>query len=94
MSHHFLSTREAAASIVGNPEVVTGLMGEKQEAVIQVFADLQPDSTTFSGYKWSSSDGPQLKISSGTTTSVRVKVEERSPITFVLPILRDVSGIY
>ncbi|WP_375498169.1 NHLP bacteriocin system secretion protein [uncultured Nostoc sp.] len=90
----FPITREAAASVVGNPEVVTGLMGEKQEAVIQVFADLQPDSTTFSGYKWSSSDGPQLKISSGTTTSVRVKVEERSPITFVLPILRSVSGIY
>lgn len=90
----FPITREAAASLVGNPEVVAGLVGEKQEAVIQVFADLQPDSTTFSGYKWSSSDGPHLKISSGTTTSVRVKVEERSPITFVLPILRSVSGIY
>ncbi|MEH1843150.1 MAG: NHLP bacteriocin system secretion protein [Nostoc sp.] len=90
----FPITREAAASVVGNSEVVTSLMGEKQEAVIQVFADLQPDSTTFSGYKWSSSDGPQLKISSGTTTSVRVKVEERSPITFVLPILRSFSGIY
>ncbi|KAB8315267.1 NHLP bacteriocin system secretion protein [Tolypothrix campylonemoides VB511288] len=89
----FPITREAAASVVGNPEVVAGLVGEKQEGVMQVFADLEPDSTTHSGYKWSSSTGPQLKISSGTTTVVRVKVEERAPITFVLPILRSVSGI-
>lgn len=90
----FPITREAAASVIGNPEVVAGLVGEKQEGVMQVFADLNQDSTTFSGYKWSSSKGPRLKISSGTTTAVRVKVEERAPITFVLPILRSVSGIY
>lgn len=90
----FPITREAAASVVGNPEVVAGLVGEKQEGVMQVFADLEHDSTTFSGYKWSSSTGPRLKISSGTTTFVRVKVEERAPITFVLPILRSTSGIY
>ncbi|WP_414582707.1 NHLP bacteriocin system secretion protein [Scytonema sp. PCC 10023] len=90
----FPITKEAATSVVGNPEVVAGLVGDKQEGVMQIFADLKPDSATFSGYKWSSSTGPQLKISSGTTTVVRVKVEERAPITFVLPILRSVSGIY
>ena len=61
---------------------------------MQVYGDLELDSTTPSGYKWSSSKGPHLKISSGTTTVVRVKVEERAPITFVLPILRSTSGIY
>ncbi|MGJ5676694.1 MAG: NHLP bacteriocin system secretion protein [Nostochopsis sp.] len=90
----FPITKEAAASEVGNSEIVAGLVAEKQEGLIQVFSDLQPDSSTPSGYKWSSSKGPQLKISSGTTTVVRVKVEERAPITFVLPILRSVSGIY
>jgi len=61
---------------------------------MQVVADLHPDSTTFSGYKWSSSKGPELNISSGTTTTVRVTIEERAPITFILPILRSSSGIY
>ncbi|MBD1930384.1 MULTISPECIES: NHLP bacteriocin system secretion protein [Cyanophyceae] len=89
----FPITKESAANVVGNPEVVEGLMSDKQEGVMQVSADLKLDSTTFSGYNWSSSKGPQLKISSGTTTVVRVKVEERAPITFVLPILRSVSGI-
>ncbi|KYC43090.1 NHLP bacteriocin system secretion protein [Scytonema hofmannii PCC 7110] len=90
----FPITREAAASVVGNSEIVEGLVSQKQEGLIQVFADIEQDSTTFSGYKWSSSTGPQMKISSGTTTIVRVQVEERAPITFVLPILRSFSGIY
>ena len=90
----FPITKEAAASVVGNSEIVAGLVSDKPEGLMQVVANLQPDSTTFSGYKWSSSRGPQLKISSGTTTSVRVTVEERAPITFILPILRSSSGIY
>ena len=90
----FPITKEAAANEVGNPEVVEGLVSQKQEGLMQVFADLKTDSTTFSGYKWSSSTGPRLSISPGTTTVVRVKVEERAPITFVLPILRSFSGIY
>jgi HlyD family secretion protein len=90
----FPITKEGAASVVGNPEVVEGLVSQKQEGVIEVFANLDTDFKTFSGYKWSSSAGPQLKISSGTTTLVRVKVEERAPITYVFPILRSFSGIY
>jgi HlyD family secretion protein len=90
----FPITQEAATSVVGNPEVVQGLVSDKQEGVMQVFADLKPDTTTFTGYQWSSSQGPNLKISPGTTATVRVKVEERAPITFVLPILRSSSGIY
>ncbi|MGI0489137.1 NHLP bacteriocin system secretion protein [Pantanalinema rosaneae CENA516] len=90
----FPVTTEAAASVVGNPEVVKGLVADKQDGVIQVVADLKPDAHTQSGYAWSSSQGPSLKLSSGTTTTVRVTVEERAPITFVLPILRSYSGIY
>ena len=90
----FPISKESAAAEVGNAEVVEGLLSQQKEGLIQVFSDLELDSTTPSGYKWSSSTGPQTKISSGTTTLVRVKVEERAPITFVLPILREYSGIY
>ena len=90
----FPITTEAAANVVGNPQIIAGLVPETQPVVIQVSANLKPDSETFSSYQWSSSSGPELKISSGTTTSARVKVEERSPISFVFPILRSLSGIY
>jgi HlyD family secretion protein len=90
----FPITTEAAASVVGNEQIITGLVPETEPVVIQIAAKLAPDPETFSGYEWSSSSGPQLKISSGTTTSARVKVEERTPISFVFPILRSISGIY
>ncbi|MBD2564691.1 MULTISPECIES: NHLP bacteriocin system secretion protein [Nostoc] len=90
----FPITKEAAASEVGNAEVVEGLVSQQKDGLIQIFSDLEIDPSTPSGYKWSSSTGPRLAVSSGTTTVARVKVEERAPITFVLPILRSVSGIY
>jgi HlyD family secretion protein len=90
----FPITKEAAAKVVGNPEVVEGLASTPQEGLMQVSATLNADSTTFSGYQWSSSSGPNLKISTGTTTVVRVKLDERAPITYIFPILRSVSGIY
>jgi HlyD family secretion protein len=90
----FPISKEAAAKVIGNSEVVEGLVSDKEQGVLQVFATPYEDSDTFSGYKWSSSSGPNLKVSSGTPTSVRVKVEERAPVTFILPILRSISGIY
>ncbi|WP_019503708.1 NHLP bacteriocin system secretion protein [Pleurocapsa sp. PCC 7319] len=90
----FPITTEAAANVVGNPQIIAGLVPETEPVVIQISAKLDLNPRTFSGYEWSSSEGPKLKISSGTTTSARVKVEERAPISFVFPILRSISGIY
>jgi len=87
----FPVTREGASSLVGNPELVQSLMSRGPQ--LEVFTELQPDTSTFSGYRWSSSKGPGLQMTPGTTSSVRVTVEERAPITFVFPILRSWSGI-
>ncbi|MDM9585785.1 NHLP bacteriocin system secretion protein [Nostoc sp. GT001] len=88
----FPVTKEGALSVVGSSEFVQGLMSQGLQILIT--ARLQPDTSTVSRYKWSSSKGPEMKVTSGTTTSVQVTVEERAPITFVLPILRSWSGVY
>jgi len=88
----FPVTKEGASSVVGGLEVLQGLTTEGPQ--IQVFAELQPDPSTKSRFKWSSSKGPETQVTSGTTTSVRVKVDEQSPISFVFPILRSWSGMY
>jgi HlyD family secretion protein len=90
----FPISKEAASKVVGNSEMVAGLISDKQQGVIEVVSTLNTDPNTFSGYQWSSSAGPKMKISPGTTSTARVKVEDRAPITFVLPILRSASGIY
>ena len=87
----FPITQKGAASLIGNPDILPGIMTQGPQ--IAIFTELKPDTSTVSGYKWSSSQGPNLKITPGTTSSVRIKIEEKAPITFVLPILKDWSGM-
>ena len=89
----FPVTSEGAISMVGNAEIAQQLMGEAGGKV-EVIAELKINSQTLSGYQWSSSQGPALEISPGTTTTTRVTIEERSPISFILPIIREWTGIY
>lgn len=89
----FPITRAGAAAEVGNPEVIEGLTAQ-QGSLMQITSELKTDPSNLSGYQWSSSAGPEMELSPGTTTTVRVKVDERAPITFVFPILRSTSGIY
>ncbi len=85
-------TAEGTVALIGNSEVVKNLMGETG-AAISITANLEIDPRNPSGYKWSSSKGPESKITPGTTASVRVTIEERAPITFLLPFLREVVGM-
>jgi len=88
----FPVTKQGAASLIGNTEVAESLI--PQGGAVAVFAELQQNPSTFSGYQWSASKGPQLKITPGTTIATRITVEQRPPITFVLPLLRSASGTY
>jgi HlyD family secretion protein len=87
----FPVTKEGATLMLGNAELASRML--KDEPQIEVLAELERDKTTYSGYKWSSSKGPRMSITSGTTTSGRVTVEMRSPITYLLPFLRGMSGV-
>jgi HlyD family secretion protein len=85
-------TREGALSTVGNSDVLRDIMGDG--AYVEVTAQLETLSSTFSGYRWSSSRGPNQKMSSGLTVQGLATVESRAPITYLLPLLRESSGIY
>ena len=88
----FLVTKEGVVSRIGNVEVAHALIAQGRPA-IEVVAALEEDISTFSGYKWSSSTGPDLHMTPGTTMTGRVVVEQRAPITYLLPFLRDISGL-
>jgi HlyD family secretion protein len=88
----FPITPAGANHQLGNPELVKRLT--ETEPKIEVLAELELDPSTFSGFHWSSSQGPALEMSSGTTASVRVTVDQQAPITFVLPFLKSTTGIY
>ncbi|MBM3275200.1 MAG: hypothetical protein FJZ00_08595 [Candidatus Sericytochromatia bacterium] len=80
---------QAASNLVNNASIAQALT--EGGRVIEVFVDLEPDNFAPSGYKWTSSRGPNKRIVGTTTGAVRVTVEARAPITFVLPFLRTLG---
>lgn len=64
------------------------------EPLIEAVTSLQRDPRTRSGFDWGGGPGPDLVLSPGTGTEVSVLVEQRQPISYVIPLLRDISGIY
>jgi HlyD family secretion protein len=85
-------TREGAASVIGNAELVQSLM--TGGAYIEVRTRLEADPKSASGYRWSSSRGPDIRITPGLTHSTRVTIEGRAPFNYILPIFREATGVY
>jgi HlyD family secretion protein len=70
--------------------VARALVGEDRH--MEAVSELEADPSTPSGYAWTSSRGPGSKVTAGTTANVEVEVESRSPISFLLPFLREWAG--
>jgi HlyD family secretion protein len=87
----FPVTTEAVSSLVGNAEVAQDI--SQGRSVIQVIASLRPDEDAHTGYQWTSGKGPPGPLTAGTTAMARATVEYRRPITFVIPILKNWTGV-
>lgn len=80
---------------VSENEVLKRLDG-KQELVklvytpapIEVTAKLELDVSTPTGFKWSMSKGPDLKLSSEIPATTKVMLSQQAPITYVFPFLK------
>ena len=87
----FPVTTEAVASLIGSEDVARDLM--QNDSKIQITSKLLLDEESISGFKWTSGTGPPDAITAGTTALIRATVEYRRPITFVIPLLREWTGV-
>lgn len=81
----FPVTSEGIVNVVGSTDIAKSLV--ERGGTILIEAELEKEPKNPSGYKWTSA-GPPLKLTPGTTTECRITVENREPITFVIPLLR------
>ena len=88
---YFPSTPDGMKVVLRNDELVKDLTSKG--APIEVTAELYPDPTTKSGYKWSSSQGPPTGIFSGTLAQASIVVERKPPVEFVIPKIKEILGI-
>lgn len=78
--------------LLGNEGLVEKLF-EQGSALIQVDVTLTRDAKAPSGFRWTSSGGPDLQIGSGTPASGGIVVQEERPVRFLVPAVRRRLGI-
>jgi HlyD family secretion protein len=85
------ATSRGMLRVLKNDKLLASLVGS--DSPYEVHADLLVDEHTFSGYRWSSSQGPPLKIHSGTRATAYITVASRRPIEMVVPLVREYTGL-
>jgi hypothetical protein len=81
----FPATPQEMMRTLQNEKLVEAL--SSVSAPIEIRADLTPDPSTKTGYRWSSGKGPAMKIASRTQCHAAVIVEEQSPVSLAIPFL-------
>ncbi len=61
--------------------------------VTEVRVTLERDASSLSGFKWSSSRGPAITISSGTLSTVQVITRRQPPVSLLLPFFKGKLGL-
>ncbi len=83
----YVTSQEEMMNCLGDSSLVQAFTGSGP--VIMVTVELEEDSDTASGYKWSSRKGSTVMIDPGTMVSVDIVTEEKAPITMLIPLLKE-----
>jgi HlyD family secretion protein len=86
----FAATPEELQRTLNNQQLAQKF-SETSPFEVVVEPDLEPHNP--SGFRWTSSQGPPLSIGSGTFCTVQVIVEQRRPISYVIPTVKQALGL-
>jgi len=87
------ATREDVDTTMGNPQLAEALV--KSGPVMRADIALARGSSSFDGYRWTLSRGSSVfPIREGLTLKAHGYVEWRTPFSYVLPVLRELTGSY
>jgi hypothetical protein len=84
------ATREGLLQALGHAALAEAMLSHGPVLAITVALESAP--ANLSGYRWTSANGPPVKLSTGTLCHARVIVEHRRPISLLIPQLRALTG--
>jgi HlyD family secretion protein len=87
----FPVSRAGMLAVLQNPQLAARFSAQGAPYAARVA--LLADAGTPSGYAWSAGRGPPVRLTSGTTAAAEVTVRAQAPVTLVLPLLRQRTGI-
>lgn len=77
--------------LLDNESLVNALSEGGAPFLVRV--ELIKDSLTYSGFKWSTKSGPNVKIGIGTVCTGSIVTQEIAPISLVIPLIKKYTGI-
>jgi len=87
------ATEEDISTTIGNPQLAHDLL--KRGPVMRTEIELERDPTSRDGYRWTLSGGSGVfPVREGLTIAAHAYVEWCTPITYVIPGLRSLTGGY
>jgi HlyD family secretion protein len=85
------STEEDISTTIGNPQLAKDLVASGP--VMRAEIELERDQASLDGFRWTLSDGSRVfPVREGLTTTSHAYVEWRTPLSYLLPGLRTLTG--
>ncbi|MBU2974983.1 NHLP bacteriocin system secretion protein [Zobellia sp. B3R18] len=88
----FPITQQGMMTSVKNDQLVQGLLG--MGAPFEVHVEFEKDPDSYSGFKWTSANGPKVMINEGTSCLGKVTVKSEPPATIVVPAIKKFFDLY
>lgn len=88
----FPITQQGMMMTVKNDQLVSGLLS--RGALFEVYVEFEKDENSYSGFKWTSAQGPEILINEGTSCMGKITVKTEPPATIVIPALKKFFDLY
>jgi HlyD family secretion protein len=88
----FPITQKGMMMTVKNDQLVRGLLS--QGALFEVYVEFEKDKDAYSGFKWTSAQGPKILINEGTSCMGKITVKSEPPIALVVPAFKKFFDLY
>lgn len=88
----FPITQQGMLTSVKNDQLAKGLLSAGP--LFEVHVEFEKDSKSFSGFKWTSANGPDIEIKEGTSCMGKITIKQENPAAIVVPALKKFFELY
>jgi HlyD family secretion protein len=75
-----------------NDQLVNSLL--RMGAPFEVYVEFEQNPDAYSGYAWTSANGPEITVNAGTSCNGKITVQEQPPIAMVVPAFKKFFDLY
>ena len=88
----FPVTQQGMMASMQNDQLVNSML--RLGAPFEVVVEIEKNADTPSGFSWTSAEGPDISINTGTSCMGKITVKEEAPIAMIVPAFKEFFDLY